>query len=149
MAGRVIAGVISPGGTRSRSQGWPQATRQGVALTAARTPPYFGMAERGTATHPRLTAGVCLIHLSRNSFRFASKKDWDGLSRDLKPIYTAVDAEAAAAALDGPHAKWGTRYPAITRPWHNAWQEFIPFLDYDVETIGSRIAHGRSGLPGL
>jgi putative transposase len=47
----------------------------------------------------------------------------------LKPIYTAGNAEAAAAALDGLNAKWGTRYPAIIRLWRNAWQEFIPFLD--------------------
>jgi Transposase, Mutator family len=30
-------------------------------------------------------------------------------------------------------AKWGARYPAVVRLWDNAWAEFIPFLDYDVE----------------
>jgi putative transposase len=74
-----------------------------------------------------------LFHLIRNSFRFASKKCWEELSRDLKPIYTAVHAESAAAALDDLDAKWRTRYPAIIRLWRNAWEEFIPFLDYDVE----------------
>ena len=29
--------------------------------------------------------------------------------------------------------KWGTKYGAIMRLWNNAWEEFIPFLDYDVE----------------
>jgi putative transposase len=29
--------------------------------------------------------------------------------------------------------RWGQRYPAIIRLWENAWTEFIPFLDYDVE----------------
>jgi transposase-like protein len=29
--------------------------------------------------------------------------------------------------------KWGSKYPAIMSPWRNAWSEFIPFLDYDVE----------------
>ena len=29
--------------------------------------------------------------------------------------------------------KWGTPYPAISRLWRNAWSEFVPFLDYDVE----------------
>jgi len=28
---------------------------------------------------------------------------------------------------------WGSRYGAIIRLWENAWPEFIPFLDYDVE----------------
>ena len=26
-----------------------------------------------------------------------------------------------------------TQYPAIIRLWENAWSEFVPFLDYDVE----------------
>jgi hypothetical protein len=49
------------GGTRTRSQGWPQATRQGLALTAARTPPHFGMPERHLRITQGLTAGVCSI----------------------------------------------------------------------------------------
>jgi Transposase, Mutator family len=55
------------------------------------------------------------------------------MSRDLRPVY-AVPSEAAArerfAEFD---AKWGELYPAITKLWENAWSEFIPFLDYDVE----------------
>ena len=69
----------------------------------------------------------------RGSFRYASRTYWDELARDLKPIYTAPTAAAAAAALDGLDDKWGRRYPAIIRLWRNAWEEFIPFLDYDVE----------------
>jgi hypothetical protein len=30
-------------------------------------------------------------------------------------------------------AKWGGQYPAIIRLWENAWSEFVPFLDHDVE----------------
>ena len=73
------------------------------------------------------------IHLIRNTFHLASKRDWDALKRDVKPIYTAVNADAARAALDQLAETWGTRYGAIIRLWENAWQEFIPFLDYDVE----------------
>jgi putative transposase len=72
-------------------------------------------------------------HLIRNTFRLASKRDWDELKRDVKPIYTAVNADAAHAALEELTEKWGTKYGAIIRLWNNAWAEFIPFLDYDVE----------------
>jgi putative transposase len=92
-----------------------------------------GLPDSVNAVWPSTIVQTCLIHLIRNSFRFASKKYWDELSRDLKPIYTAVNAEAAAAALDDLDAKWGTRYPAVIRLWRNAWEEFIPFLDYDLE----------------
>ena len=55
------------------------------------------------------------------------------LKHDVKPIYTAVNAAAARAAFNELAEKWGARYPAIVRLWDNAWEEFIPFLDYDVE----------------
>jgi transposase-like protein len=77
-----------------------------------------------------LTAGVCIIHLIRNTFRLASKRDWAALRRDVKPIYTAVNATAARAAFDQLADNWAQRYPAIVRLWTNAWAEFIPFLDY-------------------
>ena len=82
---------------------------------------------------PQAIVQTCIVHLIRNTFRLASKRDWDALKRDVKPIYTAVNADAARAALDQLAETWGTRYGAIIRLWENAWQEFIPFLDYDVE----------------
>ena len=82
---------------------------------------------------PRTTVQTCIIHLIRNTFRLASKKDWDALKRDVKPIYTASNHNAAQAALEDLDENWGIRYAAITRLWTSAWEEFIPFLDYDVE----------------
>ncbi|HEX8870946.1 MAG TPA: IS256 family transposase [Lentzea sp.] len=82
---------------------------------------------------PQAIVQTCIVHLIRNTFHLASKRDWDALRRDVKPVYTAVNAEAARAALDELAGKWGQRYAAIIRLWENAWSEFIPFLDYDVE----------------
>ncbi|WP_280419644.1 IS256 family transposase [Nocardia carnea] len=82
---------------------------------------------------PLATVQTCIIHLIRNTFRLAGRQHWDALKRDVKPIYTAVNAEAARAALDELTERWGTKYGAIVRLWNNAWEEFIPFLDYDIE----------------
>ena len=82
---------------------------------------------------PLTTVQTCIIHLIRGSFRLASKKYWDELKRDLKPIFTAPSPDAARDAFESLKEKWGARYPAIIRLWENAWEEFIPFLDYDVE----------------
>src|SRR6266536_3865175 len=79
------------------------------------------------------TVQACVIHLIRNTFRYASRKDWDALSKDLRPVYTAPTEPAAAARFDELADKWGGRYPAIVKLWRSAWAEFIPFLDYDVE----------------
>jgi putative transposase len=70
---------------------------------------------------PIATVQTCIIHLIRGTFRYASRKYWVELSTDLKPIYQAVNAEAAAAGLDGLDQKWGQRYPAMIRLWRNAW----------------------------
>jgi transposase-like protein len=82
---------------------------------------------------PQTIVQTCIIHLIRNTFRLTSRKYWDEIRRDIKPIYTAVNATAARAAFDELAEKWGQRYPAVIRLWDNAWNEFIPFLDYDVE----------------
>lgn len=82
---------------------------------------------------PLTTVQTCIIHLIRNTFRLASKKDWDALKRDVKPIYTAPNAAGARTALEELTERWGRKYGAIVRLWENAWEEFIPFLDYDVE----------------
>jgi putative transposase len=92
-----------------------------------------GLPEVVANVWPPAIVQTCIIHLIRNTFRLTSRKYWPELSRDLKPIYTAVNATAARGAFDDLADKWGQRYPAVIRLWDNAWNEFIPFLDYDVE----------------
>ena len=75
----------------------------------------------------------CIIHLLRNTFRFASRKYWDEIAHDLRPVYTAASEAEALARFAEFDQKWGKPYPAISRLWRNAWSEFVPFLDYDVE----------------
>ena len=92
-----------------------------------------GLPESITTTWQYATVQACILHLIRNTFRYASRKDWDELARDLRPVYTAINAEMAAVRFDEFADKWGARYPAIITLWRSAWEEFIPFLDYDVE----------------
>lgn len=89
-----------------------------------------GLPEVVSNVWPLTTVQTCVIHLIRNTFRLASRRDWDRLKRDVKLIYTAPTEPAARAALDDLAETWGSRYPAIIRLWTNAWAEFIPFLDY-------------------
>ena len=82
---------------------------------------------------PHTIVQTCIIHLIRNSFRLVPRQQWDALRKDLKLIYTSPTPDAAALALEELDEKWGTRYGALIRLWRNAWEQFIPFLDYDVE----------------
>ena len=92
-----------------------------------------GLPDSVSAVSPLATVQTCIIHLIRGTFRYVSRKYWDTIAKDLKPIYQADTPDAAAAGLDALEEKWGRHYPAMIRLWRNAWAEFIPFLDYDIE----------------
>jgi len=92
-----------------------------------------GLPDSVTAVFPMTTVQTCLIHLIRGTFRYASKKYWPQIAVDMKPIYTAASPEAARTRYQEFAEKWGTPYPAIKTLWDNAWEQFTPFLDYDVE----------------
>ena len=92
-----------------------------------------GLPDAINTVWPLATVQQCIIHLIRNTFRFASKKYWGAISSDLKPVYTAASESEARLRMEEFCEKWGTPYPAIAKLWESAWQEFVPFLDYDVE----------------
>ena len=92
-----------------------------------------GLPDSVNAVFPQAIVQACVIHLIRATLRYASRKYWDQLARDLKAIYTAPTEQAAWAAFEELEEKWGKPYPAIPKLWRAAWQEFIPFLAYDVE----------------
>jgi putative transposase len=75
----------------------------------------------------------CIVHLIRNSFRYAGRQHRDGIVMALKPVYTAPFEQAAMDRFADFIAEWGQRYPVIVRLWESSWAEFVPFLEYDVE----------------
>lgn len=68
--------------------------------------------------------------VANRAFYVAVGVDLEG-DRDVLGIWASP--AAAAAARDAMLDKWEARYPAIRRLWMDAWERFIPFLDYDVE----------------
>jgi transposase-like protein len=92
-----------------------------------------GLPDSITATWPAAITQTCVIHLLRNSFRYASRKDWAALARDLRLVYTAPTEAAALDRFAEFSEVWEGRYPAITKLWESAWAEFVPFLAFDPE----------------
>jgi len=89
-----------------------------------------GLPEAVSSVWPQTIVQTCVIHLLRNSFRYASRKDWPAVAKDLKPIYTAPTEAAALDRFAEFSARWEARYPAVVRLWENAWAEFVPFLSF-------------------
>jgi putative transposase len=92
-----------------------------------------GLPEAVEAVWPRTIVQTCVIHLLRNSFRYAARQDWEKIARALKPVYTAPTEDAATERFLEFGEAWGRKYPAIVKLWENAWAEFVPFLAFDVE----------------
>lgn len=82
---------------------------------------------------PRAVTQTCVVHLLRNSFRYAGRQHYDAIAKALRPIYTAPTEAAAMERFLEFCEVWGGRYPAIVRLWENAWAEFVPFLSFDTE----------------
>jgi putative transposase len=92
-----------------------------------------GLPDAVNSVWEKAVVQTCIVHLLRNSFKYASKKDWAEVAKDIKPVYTAVSEAAALDAFAEFSGKWEKRYPAIIRLWENAWAEFVPFLRFDNE----------------
>ena len=54
-----------------------------------------GMPEALSAVFPETTLQTCIVHLIRNSLDYAARDKRRALARELKPIYQAINAEAA------------------------------------------------------
>ena len=74
-----------------------------------------------------------MLHLIRNTFRFAALQYWDAMAHQLRPAYTAANEADAKERLGEFFGVWAERYLAIRTLWDNAWSNFVPFLDYSVE----------------
>ena len=56
------------------------------------------------------------------------------MCKELKPIYQAVDADAAERALERfRNTTMGKKYPAIIQIWERAWAQVIPFFQFAPE----------------
>lgn len=92
-----------------------------------------GFPEAIEAVFPHAWVQTCIVHLIRSSLRFVPDKHRKKVAHDLRPIYTALDADAAKQALERFETEWGERYPMIGKTWRDAWEHVIPFLAFPPE----------------
>jgi putative transposase len=106
-----------------------------------------GFPEAIEAIFPLTTVQTCIVHLIRSSLKYVPRREREQVARDLKPIYTAVDADAAQAELEAFDEKWGRRFPVITQAWLNAWEYVIPFLAFPAEV--RRVIYTTNAIEAL
>ena len=106
-----------------------------------------GFPEAIEAIYPRTVVQTCIVHLIRHSLKYVPRREREQVARDLKPIYTAADADAAQVALEVFDDKWGARFPVITQAWLNAWEYVIPFLAFPDEV--RRVVYTTNAIEAL
>jgi len=106
-----------------------------------------GFPEAIEAVFPKTTVQTCIVHLIRNSLKYVPRREREQVARDLKPIYTALDADAAHAELERFDEKWGQRFPVITRAWLDAWEYVTPFLAFPPEV--RRVIYTTNAIEAL
>jgi putative transposase len=106
-----------------------------------------GFPEAIEAIFPKTTVQTCIVHLIRSSLKYVPRREREQVARDLKPIYTAKDADQAHAELEAFDEKWGGRFPVITQAWLNAWEHVIPFLAFPEEV--RRVIYTTNAIEAL
>ncbi len=106
-----------------------------------------GFPEAIEAIYPQTVVQTCVVHLIRHSLKYVPRREREQVARDLKPIYTAIDADAAQAALEVFDERWGARFPVITQAWLNAWEYVTPFLAFPPEL--RRVVYTTNAIEAL
>jgi transposase-like protein len=106
-----------------------------------------GLPDAIAATWPLATVQTCVVHLVRNSLRYASKADWAKISAGLKTVYTAATVAAAEARFAEFADTWRAKYPAMIATWERSWAEFVPFLDFPLEI--RKLIYTTNGIESL
>ena len=92
-----------------------------------------GIGQAVEATFPKAIFQPCIVHRIRASTRFVPWKERKAVCKDLKRVYTAVDAEDADAGLQRFEEIWGKRFPMVGKSWRDRWDEVTPFLSFPQE----------------
>jgi putative transposase len=87
-----------------------------------------GFPEAIEAVFPQAWVQTCIVHQIRGSMRYVAYQDRKKVAAALKPVYGAVNAEAAETALRAFDETWGSKYPMIAASWRERWTYITPFL---------------------
>jgi hypothetical protein len=68
--------------------------------------------------------------LIRYSLKYVPRRQYDQVTKDLKPIYTAGDVDSALEALERFEQRWGKQLPPVIKAWRDNWEYVIPFMAF-------------------
>lgn len=92
-----------------------------------------GFPEAINSIFPKTEVQLCVIHQIRNSMKYVASKNQKAFMADLKPVYRAVNKEAAELALNELEKRWGAQYPIVISSWRSKWANLSVYFKYPQE----------------
>ena len=89
-----------------------------------------GFPDAVKAVFPNTHIQHCIVHMIWNSTKFVSYKDLKAVCRDLKEIYSAINAGSGHETLEEFGKKWNDKYPMIQASWERNWNDLTEFFNY-------------------
>ena len=93
-----------------------------------------GIKEAVSAAFPATEQQRCIVHMVRNTLKYAADKDMKAFAKDLKTIYTAADGKAALKRLDEVTEKWKGQYPGAAGRWYDNWDAIATIFKFSKDT---------------
>jgi len=106
-----------------------------------------GFPEAIEAVFPATTVQTCIVHLIRHSLKYVPRRQYEQVAKDLRPIYTSIDADTAMQALETFEEKWGHQLPVIGQAWRAAWEHVTPFMAFPPEV--RRVIYTTNAIEAL
>ena len=83
---------------------------------------------------PHAIVQACIIHLIRGTFRYASRRSTGRqIAKDLQADLHRAERGGRMGGVRGARGEVGQALPGDRAAVASAWEQFTPFLDYDIE----------------
>ena len=92
-----------------------------------------GFTQAINGVFPDAVTQLCIVHQIRNSCKFVVWGDRSEFCKDLKKVYTAINAKIALEELQNFKTKWGAKYKYAITSWEENWGNLSAFFEYPLE----------------
>ena len=107
-----------------------------------------GFEDAINAAFPATVVQTCVVHLIRTALRPVARRDAGAVAKQLKKVYTAVDADAALDALaEFAGSELGRKYPQAVRVFEDAWDRFTPYFAFTAPV--RKLLYTTNGIESL
>ena len=105
-----------------------------------------GFPEAIEAVFPKTTVQTCIVHLIRHSLKYVPSREYEAVVKDLKPIYTAIDADTPTRR-SSVRREMGPAAPGDQPGLARRWEYVTPFLAFPPEV--RRVIYTTNAIEAL